>query len=85
MLRRYATRAALTAARGAQAIDLLLRFPVARYPHEPLLPRIWRLRDGSTAYDAAYVALAEVLDAPLVTCDQRLARAAAHRARIDVV
>ncbi|HEX4602219.1 MAG TPA: type II toxin-antitoxin system VapC family toxin [Gemmatimonadales bacterium] len=85
VLRRYATRAELTPARGAQAIELLLQFPIERYPHEPLLRRIWRLRDTLTAYDAAYIALAEVLDAPLLTRDQRLARAPGHRARVELV
>ncbi len=85
VLRRYAARAELPPARGMQAIELLLRFPIARYPHEALLERIWRLRDNLTAYDAAYVALAEALDAPLVTRDSRLARAGGHRARIELV
>jgi predicted nucleic acid-binding protein len=49
------------------------------------LPSVWRLREDLTAYDAAYVALAEALDAPLVTMDARLSSAPGHRARIDVV
>lgn len=48
---------------------------VARYTHERLLPLIWRLRHNLTAYDAAFVALAKLLDAPLVTLDARIARA----------
>jgi predicted nucleic acid-binding protein len=48
---------------------------IRRYPHEPLADRIWELRDNLTAYDAAFVALAEALDVPLVTCDARLAGA----------
>lgn len=55
------------------------------HPHGPLLPRIWELRDNLTAYDAAYVALAEALDAPLLTADARLAAAPGHRARIEVL
>jgi predicted nucleic acid-binding protein len=49
-----------------------------------LLPRIWELRHNVTAYDAAYVALAEILAVPLVTCDARLAAAPRHAAKIEV-
>lgn len=59
------------------------RFPVARHPHDFLLPRVWELRANLTAYDAIYVALAEMLDFPLVTRDSRLARAQGHYARIE--
>ena len=52
----------------------------ARYPHTPLLGRIWELRDNLTVYDAAYVALAEALEAPLVTMDGRLSQAPGIRA-----
>ena len=55
-----------------------------RYPHAALLPRIWDLRENLTAYDASYVALAETLDAPLVTADARLARAPGHRATVEL-
>ena len=56
-----------------------------RYPHDFLLPRIWELKDNLTAYDAAYVALAETLDALLLTRDKRLTGAAGHHARIELV
>lgn len=85
VLRRYASRDELPPTRGAQAIELLLRFPITRYPHEALLHRIWRLRENLTAYDAAYVALAEALGAPFVTRDARLARAKGHHAQIEAV
>jgi predicted nucleic acid-binding protein len=55
-----------------------------RYPHAPLVPRIWELKENLTAYDAAYVALAEALDAPLVTMDERLARAPGIRAAVEL-
>jgi predicted nucleic acid-binding protein len=85
VLRRYASRRELTARRGEQALELLAGFPLARYPHEPLLPRIWVLRTNLSAYDAAYVALAEGLGATLVTRDRRLAAAPGHSARVEVI
>jgi predicted nucleic acid-binding protein len=60
--------------RGAEALTDLTDFPIARYPHFVLLSRIWQMRNDVTAYDAAYLALAEALDARLVTRDRALAR-----------
>jgi predicted nucleic acid-binding protein len=85
VLRRYVRRAELDEPRARASVQLLAAFPLERYQHEPLLPRMWELRDNLTAYDAAYVALAEGLRAPLLTCDVRLTRAAASRAEIEVV
>ncbi|HXH90203.1 MAG TPA: type II toxin-antitoxin system VapC family toxin, partial [Thermoanaerobaculia bacterium] len=65
----------------AAALDL----PINRYSHKPLLPRILALRENVTAYDGAYVALAEILDLPLVTRDGRLARSSGHTARIEFI
>jgi predicted nucleic acid-binding protein len=48
---------------------------ITRYGHEPLADRIWALRETLSAYDAAFLALAEALEAPLITCDARLSRA----------
>lgn len=59
------------------------RIPITRYPHTSLRERIWELRHSITAYDATYVALAEVLVLPLVTTDGRLARSHGHRAAIE--
>jgi predicted nucleic acid-binding protein len=84
-IRRFCATGQLRAARGDQAIAELADLPVRRYPHTPLLGRIWQLRTGITVYDAAYVALAETLRAPLVTRDRRLANTRGHRARIDLV
>jgi predicted nucleic acid-binding protein len=56
-----------------------------RHPHVDLLERAWRLRDNITAYDALYVALAEAIAAPIVTCANPLAKAPGHRARIEVI
>lgn len=59
--------------------------PVIRHSHEILLPRIWDLRHNLTAYDAAYVALAEALDAPLLTRDQGIAGSQGIMARVILV
>jgi len=84
VLRRFALRGVLTAARGAEALEDLADMRIRRYPHLPLLPRIWELRPNLTSFDAAYVALAEVLDAALVTSDAALERSPGHTARIEV-
>jgi predicted nucleic acid-binding protein len=73
VLRRYWLAGRLTTQRGEESLELLRALPLSRYSHEDLLPRIWEWRANLTAYDAAYVALAEALDAPLVTCDEKLA------------
>jgi predicted nucleic acid-binding protein len=65
----------LTAPRFRSAVDDLDDLPIDRYPSYPLVRRAYELRANVSAYDAAYVALAEALDCPLVTVDQRLARA----------
>ena len=75
VLRRYVLRGELYPERARQALDVLAAFPLTRYAHEPLLGRMWMLRENLTAYDAAYVALAEGLRAPLMTRDRRLAAA----------
>ena len=84
-IRRYALSGQIGEERGRTGLDVLANLPLNRYPHVFLLPRIWRLRNNLTAYDAVYVALAEMLAAPLITCDRRLAGAAGHRARIELV
>jgi len=56
-----------------------------RHAHEPLLDRVWELRENLSVYDAVYVALAEALDAVLLTCDRRLARAPSFAARVELV
>ncbi len=85
VLRRYAANVEVDSARCGAALGDWMEFPVRRYPHDVLLPRIWGLRDNLTAYDAAYVALAEALDARLLTRDRRLASAAGHQARIELL
>ena len=85
VIRRYVLRGDLSPHRGERTLELLPRFPLARYSHEPLLRRIWALRANLTAHDAAYVALAEGLRAPLVTRDERLAAASGHRAIVELL
>jgi len=85
VIRRYALNGEIDSERGRMALIDLVDLPLRRYPHDFLLPRIWNLRNNLTAYDAAYVALAEALDAPLLTRDRRLAAAAGHRAQIELV
>jgi predicted nucleic acid-binding protein len=85
VLRRYAAGGEIDGARGLAALSDLADFPLRRYPHDFLLPRVWDLRHNLTAYDAIYIALAEALDATLVTRDRRLAAASGHRARVELV
>jgi predicted nucleic acid-binding protein len=72
-----------------QAAGVYLRhlagMPIRREPAQPLIARVWSLRHNYTAYDASYVALAEALDATLVTCDEKFARAGAARCPIETI
>jgi predicted nucleic acid-binding protein len=85
VVRRAHQRGELDGTAARQAIDDLEFWPAARVDHRPLLERAWELRSSLTAADALYVALAEALDAPLVTLDKRLARADGPRCRVDIV
>jgi predicted nucleic acid-binding protein len=81
-LRRFGMAKSLGPAHSRRAFEEYLDMRVERHPHDVLLPRIWELRHNLTAYDAAYVALAEALDAPLVTCDRAIGSAKGHRANV---
>ena len=83
-LRRHTLRGTISKERGFQAAEALRKLRAVRYPHAALLDRIWELRENLTAYDAAYVSLAETLDAPLVTADARLAHASGHHATVEL-
>jgi predicted nucleic acid-binding protein len=84
VLRRLVREGTLTPRRAVEAIEDMAALRIARYPPVLLLQRIWRLRQNLTAYDAAYVALAEELQAPLITRDRRIAAAPGHTAAIEV-
>jgi predicted nucleic acid-binding protein len=84
VLRRLVREAAVSAPRADQAILDLFDLRVTRYPHFVFLPRIWRLRDNFSAYDAAYVALTEKLGATLLTRDTRLTSASARVVNIEL-
>ena len=74
-LRRYVREGEIDAGAAEVALDDLRALDLQRHAHEPLLDRVWELRKNLTAYDAVYVALAEVLDGVLLTCDRRLSQA----------
>ena len=84
VLRRLVREGTLATGRAEQAIEDMLALRVTRHPPALLLRRIWRLRQNLTAYDAAYVALAEELRAPLITRDRRIAAAPGHTAAVEV-
>lgn len=82
-LRRFVRSRGLTEERAEQARGDFNDLRIERFPHQPLGERIWQLRANLSAYDAAFVALSELLGIPLVTCDARL-QSAPHRARVEV-
>jgi predicted nucleic acid-binding protein len=84
-LRRLVRTLEISPSRAEEAIADLTDLDLHRHAHTDFSGRAWRLRDNITAYDAAYVALAEALEAPMVTCDHSLGTAPGHRARIEVI
>lgn len=83
-VRRYLRAGELETKRGAEVLHDLASIRMRRHRHRPLMTRVWELRENLTAYDAAYVALAEALQATLVTRDQAL-DSYQHRARVEVL
>lgn len=85
VIRRYSLAAELPEGRAGEALDDFRDLRIHRHSHESLLSRVWELRHNLTAYDAAYIALAEALGARLLTRDARLASASGHTAVVDLV
>ncbi|MEA2825510.1 MAG: hypothetical protein QOF03_1992 [Alphaproteobacteria bacterium] len=85
VLRRLTQSGAIQQTSAQQALDDLADLRLIRHPHGQLLQRIWELRSSVSAYDAAYIALAEALDMPLLTCDAKLSRSHGHRAKIQLL
>ncbi len=85
VVRRLTALRLVEAERGRAALLDLASFPLHRHSHFQLLPDIWQFRNNLTAYDAAYVALSRVLDAPLLTRDGRLVSAARRYATVQLV
>jgi predicted nucleic acid-binding protein len=85
VIRRYHLSGALDATSAAQAVDDLAGWPGERFGHRSLLARAWDLRADVRSWDALYVALAEALDATLVTADAMLARAPGPRCTIEIL
>ena len=84
VMRRLVREATITAQRADQALEDLLGVRLTRYPHSVFLPDIWKLRNNLSAYDAAYLVLAQRLGGTLITRDARLASASAHAVTIEV-
>jgi predicted nucleic acid-binding protein len=84
-IRRLTLAGEVSTGRAEAALIALLDLELTRHEHTPFMGRIWELRTAMTAYDAAYVALAEGLSAVLLTCDGKLARAHGHRANVELL
>ena len=83
-LRRLNARRELSDDRAADAHRDFGELAMVRYPHAGQSDRIWELRHNLTAYDAAFIALAEALGVPLITCDRRLSMATGHSAHVEL-
>jgi predicted nucleic acid-binding protein len=83
VMRRYVRLRDIDEVRARANLELLAALPLRRYAHGFLMKRVWELRDNFTACDAMYLALAEALNLPLVTCDAKLA-SGRHTAKIEL-
>lgn len=84
-LRRMVRRGDMSVPQALMALQVFQDLDIIRYPHSGFMRRIWALRENVSAYDAAYVALAEALGAQLITCDARLGSAPGHSAQVVFV
>jgi predicted nucleic acid-binding protein len=84
-LRRLVRAGQIDDDRASEAALDFAALRVRRWSHVPLRDRVWQLRHNVTAYDAAYIALAERFDCPLITRDGRLKRASGHTAKVEVI
>lgn len=84
VLRRAERLKLLSPERAAEALATAAELDLVRYGHQALLPRAWELRRNCTAYDSVYLALAEALDAPLITLDTRLASVPGARCDVQI-
>jgi predicted nucleic acid-binding protein len=84
-LRRLVRMGEVSSGRADEAIQDLADLDLHRHPHVDLLSRAWKLRDNVSAYDAMYVALAEAIEAIMVTCDRPLAKAPGRGTRIEAI
>jgi predicted nucleic acid-binding protein len=82
VLRRMVGQEVVPEPRARASLEILIDMPLHRHLITPLIPRIWGLRKNLTAYDATYIALAEALDCPLLTFDQKLGRTPGHNAKV---
>ena len=85
VVRRYVLRGEVSVARAAAAFEDLADLPIRRFPHTELLPRAFALRSNATVYDGIYLALAEALDAPLMSCDAALADVPRCTAKVEIL
>ena len=83
-LRRLARQGELSPDRAVDGVRDLSELAMTRYPHEPFIDRVWELRGNLSAYDAVYLALAEAIAVPLVTCDAALAAAAGDVVEVEL-
>ena len=85
VVRRHVLRGELASAAGELALADLLTMPIERHSHLPLVQRAFEFRDNATIYDALYLALAELLEATLLTRDAGLARVPGVSAAVEVI
>jgi predicted nucleic acid-binding protein len=83
-LRRLVRTQALSISRAEESLDDLLDLRVKHFPEMLVLRRVWELRNSLSSYDAVYVSIAETLEAPLLTCDRKLASTHGHCARVEL-